>query len=145
MVNDEIIELIKAFYADLSVDSLSMLPDIYDVNIIFQDPVQKVEGLDALKSYFQHGLANAKRCTFDIQETTVVKNTVFLVWTMTLEHPKLNGGKFFSIDGTSRLITNDNGTKVVFHRDYFDLGAMLYEQIPIVSSVIRAIKKRAKL
>jgi hypothetical protein len=32
--------------------------------------------------------------------------------------------------------------KVHYHRDYFDAGALLYEQIPLVGFMIRAIKAR---
>ncbi|HGP4674712.1 TPA: nuclear transport factor 2 family protein, partial [Vibrio cholerae O1] len=32
--------------------------------------------------------------------------------------------------------------KVTYHRDYFDMGEMLYEQLPVLGQVIRAIKRR---
>jgi hypothetical protein len=32
--------------------------------------------------------------------------------------------------------------KICYHRDYYDLGALLYERIPILGSLIRSIKAR---
>jgi hypothetical protein len=34
------------------------------------------------------------------------------------------------------------GEKIDYHRDYFDLGQMVYEQIPLVGRIIKTIKKR---
>jgi hypothetical protein len=31
---------------------------------------------------------------------------------------------------------------VCLHRDYFDLGAMLYEQLPLLGAVVRTLKGR---
>ena len=47
-----------------------------------------------------------------------------MTWTMFLNHPKLRG-ETVRVEGASYLRTR-NG-KVYYHRDYFDLGAMLYE------------------
>ena len=29
-----------------------------------------------------------------------------------------------------------------YHRDYFDMGEFIYERVPVLGSVIRAIKRR---
>jgi len=31
---------------------------------------------------------------------------------------------------------------VIYHRDYFDMGAFVYENIPVLGSVVRYTKKR---
>ena len=40
------------------------------------------------------------------------------------------------------MIEFDEAGKVCQHRDYFDLGAMLYEQLPLLGPVVRTIKMR---
>jgi hypothetical protein len=45
------------------------------------------------------------------------------------------------VQGSSHL--KGVGDKVVYHRDYLDLGAMLYEQLPLLGRVIRSLKNRA--
>jgi hypothetical protein len=42
------------------------------------------------------------------------------------------------VDGFSQISFEDN--KVKHHRDYFDLGSMLYEQIPVLGLLIKKIK-----
>ena len=41
---------------------------------------------------------------------------------------------------TPRQITQDG--KIIFHQDYFDGAAFIYEKIPILGAEIRFIKKR---
>jgi hypothetical protein len=40
------------------------------------------------------------------------------------------------------LIKIDKFEKIIFHRDYFDAGAMLYEQIPLLGRVIKWVKQK---
>ncbi|BBI47777.1 hypothetical protein HORIV_01980 [Vreelandella olivaria] len=60
---------------------------------------------------------------------------------MTFIHPRLAGGKPVEVEGCSALTFADDG-RVQRHRDYFDAGAMLYEQLPLMGSAIRWLKKR---
>ena len=62
-----------------------------------------------------------------------------VTWTMSLKHPRLNGGDPVIVPGSSLIRFRE---KVFYHRDYFDGGAMLYEQLPFIGMVIRAIKAR---
>jgi hypothetical protein len=34
--------------------------------------------------------------------------------------------------------------KVIYHRDYLDLGSMLYEQLPFIGKLISWLKVKAK-
>jgi hypothetical protein len=61
---------------------------------------------------------------------------------MTYCHSKLNGGKAVQVDGHSHL--RGDGDKVIYHRDYIDLGAMFYEHIPLFGAVVRWFKVRVK-
>ncbi len=59
---------------------------------------------------------------------------------MHLSHKRLNGGKPITLDGNS-VITLDPQTKqAIYHRDYFDLGEFIYEQVPVLGFVIRKLK-----
>jgi hypothetical protein len=60
---------------------------------------------------------------------------------MTFIHSKLAGGRPITSAGVTFLRSDDNG-RVFHHRDYFDLGAMVYEQIPLLGRAINSIKRR---
>lgn len=134
------IEKLTHFYRSLTKESLSDLPLIYSNNVSFVDPIGKHEGLPTLSNYFQALLENTTLCTFEIQEANQVKNSIYLVWEMHYAHPKLAKGKTLMLEGMSRLTVEQD--KVVFQQDYYDLGAMLYEHIPLLGSLLRTIKKR---
>ena len=60
---------------------------------------------------------------------------------MHFQHGKLKNGQPILVEGHSRLKFVDN--KVICHRDYFDVGSMLYENVPVVGDLVRLIKNRA--
>ena len=55
--------------------------------------------------------------------------------------PKLASGKTISVEGHSKLVFKEG--KIINHRDYFNVGEMLYKHIPILGGVINYIDKRA--
>ncbi|MBW6508769.1 MAG: hypothetical protein K0A94_04400, partial [Desulfuromonadales bacterium] len=62
-------------------------------------------------------------------------------WVMHLRHPRLNRGAEVEVPGISYLHIAADG-RVDEHRDYFDLGALLYERLPLLGPLVRAVKRR---
>jgi hypothetical protein len=60
---------------------------------------------------------------------------------MRLKHRTLARKDPIGVAGSSQIRFNH---KVYFHRDYFDAGQMLYENLPIISSIIKFIKKQVQ-
>ncbi|CUS48897.1 MAG: SnoaL-like domain [Idiomarinaceae bacterium HL-53] len=144
MTHDPLIEQIQSFYQRIDAEHLEPLRQIYAENVLFEDPVHRIEGIEKLINYFRHGLANADTCLFDIEEIVTDNERIILKWTMTLKHSKLNRGEEFHVPGVSFLKRTENGKQIAFHRDYFDLGDMFYERLPIVRRIIGALKNRMK-
>ncbi|MGD8171507.1 nuclear transport factor 2 family protein [Vibrio sp. TRT 21S02] len=127
-------------YQQLDKSSLFLLKDIYHQNIVFEDAAHRLVGIEQLERYFQGLYDNVLRCDFDIDELQQVGETGFLTWTMHLQHPKLSKGKNIEVSGVSHLKFSEG--KVIYHRDYFDLGEMLYENLPFLGRVVKGIKQR---
>jgi len=128
-------------YQTLSIDNLDLLKNIYHQDITFIDPIHKVQGYDNLVNYFEGLYENLSTCEFIIEQVIVQDSHAALYWKMSYQHAKLNKGKTVTVLGTSHI--EGKGDKVYYHRDYLDLGVMLYEQLPIIGRLIRWIKKRA--
>jgi hypothetical protein len=128
-------------YQKLSKESLKLLDTIYHENVTFTDPLHTVEGFDDLYQYFQNLYQNLTSCKFVIDEVIWQDSQASLFWTMTYQHPKLNKGKMVTVVGTSHI--KGEGGKVIYHRDFLDLGAMLYEQIPLLGNLTKWIKTKA--
>ena len=111
--------------------------ELYDVNVQFQDPTQKREGIEA---YIQAQDGLVRRCD-DVYLTpgaiAIEGNIAFVEWEMGL---KIKGIEFI-YPGTSRLCFNEEG-KVCDHRDYFDFVGLTFEPVPVVGGLVRWLYKR---
>jgi len=128
-------------YQNLSTDNLELLESIYHENITFVDPIHQVEGFDNLYRYFDGLYQNLASCDFIIERVIVQHSNASIYWQMTYQHKKLNKGKGVTIWGNSHI--SAEAGKVIYHRDYLDLGVMLYEQLPVLGKLIRWIKLQA--
>lgn len=124
---------------------IDSLDQIYHTDVVFEDPVHRVQGLKELRDYFSRLVQGLDECRFEFTDILEQPggegelNQAVLVWIMRYRHPKLRGGRLLTLEGSSHL---KYGDRVVYHRDYFDVGAMLYEQLPLLGGIIQAIKKR---
>jgi limonene-1,2-epoxide hydrolase len=137
-----LIDKFTAFYQDLNRESVKNLNDVYHDDICFDDPVGSHSGLQTVKDYFDGLLTNTLGCRFNISNVIKEDNQAFIVWTMHYEHPKLKGGKTLTVNGTSYIKIQDE--KVIYQRDYFDLGEMLYENVPLIGRIILWLKNGLK-
>ena len=128
-------------YQRLSTDNLDLLASIYHPNVSFIDPIHEIKGFDQLASYFAGLYQNLARCDFVIEHQLQQGAEASLFWKMTYQHPKLNKGKDVVVYGTSHIKSKDG--KVIYHRDFLDLGSMLYEQLPVLGKIIKLIKEKA--
>lgn len=134
---DQFIEI----YQSLSTDNLHLLEQIYHRDVTFVDPMHKVGGRENLINYFEQLYSNLSHCQFDINNTVNDDNQAAVYWTMSYQHPKLNRGEKVTVAGSSLIKAENN--RVIYHRDYLDIGAMLYEQLPVIGRLIRYIKAKA--
>ena len=87
---------------------------------------------------------NVKSIRFDFDHFVESPTEVVGIWKMTLETDKLNSGKPIVVEGNSVIRFGSNG-KAIYHRDYFDMGAFVYENIPGLGFVVKKIKDRFKV
>ncbi len=127
-------------YLNLSIDNLHTLKDVYREDIEFIDPAHRISGIENLTNYFSAMYKNANDVTFNFSKPMVDESNGYVRWSMSFSHKKLAGGKPISIDGATYLQFDDKGM-VYHHRDFFDLGAMIYEQVPLLGRVVTTIKR----
>ncbi len=133
---DELIQV----YREFSKASLSALPMIYADNATFVDPVHELKGVSEIYEYFESMISGLNACCFDFHDVDVLENKAFLTWTMTFQHKKL-GKKQIEVKGMSIVHFDD---KVISHHDYYDLGALLYEHVPVLGFGVRRLKSGLK-
>lgn len=142
MSRDAALEAFCAFFNKLDKNCTNGLYDVYTHDVAFSDPLHRIDGIEALKAYFDGMYDNVSRCRFDYHDRHLNGDTAFVTWTLHFAHPRLNGGQLISVEGCSQLHFTADG-HVDRHRDYFDAGAMLYENVPLLGRAVRWLKRRA--
>ena len=131
--------IIKAFN-QLRADNLHILDQFYHPNILFEDPIGQVESLSSLKAYYKSMYENVTEISFDFSQLLEEGDSVMAAWSMKLRAKGLNSGKVVMVQGVSHIKFEKD--LVIYHRDYFDLGQMIYEYIPLLGPTLKFIKKK---
>lgn len=132
------LEQFRRLFNELDKGNLNKLPGVYSEDIRFQDPLGTVEGLDALTHYFSGSYANVISCHFVYQDAVVQNSFATIPWVMHLRHKRIRGGREIQVAGISHIKVQCG--KICYHRDYFDAGQLLYENLPIIGGIVRWVK-----
>ena len=133
---------IEKIFNELRADNLNILDQFYDKQISFQDPLGEIVGLDKLKKYYGKTYENVKSISFVFHEFIVQVKSVVATWTMSYSTDKLNGGEPIKVEGNSLIKFGGSSNLAIYHRDYFDVGSMVYEHVPFVGFFVRKIKHK---
>jgi hypothetical protein len=79
---------------------------------------------------------------FVIDQRIIDGRQCFLTWEFRFNFRRFKPRIEQVISGSSHLVLDDAG-RITLHRDYWDAAEELYEKLPVVSSLMRWLKKRA--
>ncbi len=130
------------FFESISKEtSMESYAKLFDVNVCFEDPFQKVIGIEKVYHVFEHMFTTLYDPRFIVNEIVCDKQCAYLRWTFSYQRsPKLNIEKF---TGVSRVQFLETG-KVLSHVDYWDAAENIYEKVPLLGSVLRLIKRKVR-
>ena len=131
---------VMSAYQSFSRDNLDDVDLLYTTDVYFEDPSHAMQGKEALLDHFANVFANLEDCSFKFHQTISNSTDIFMSWTMFVNHPKLKSGETIRVEGASYLKTR-NG-KIYYQRDYFDMGAMVYEHLPLIGRILNNVKQR---
>ena len=98
----------------------------YHEDIVFQDTIQKIEGLEPFVAMCNR---LTKRCqSLHMELFNVIKqdNIISMEWIMTMSFKKSPSTPIY---GSTRLTLNDDGM-IINQRDYYDLWGDIFNNIP---------------
>jgi len=133
---------IESLFNNFNSDTLHLADDFYDPDVVFRDPIVELRGRDALKAYYADMYENVISIRFDFSGGIEKDEEVVAFWTMEVRAKGLKGGEPVLLDGASHIKFGGGSGKAIYHRDYFDMGAFVYENVPVLGSVVRFTKKR---
>lgn len=132
---------IKVAFNEFNLQNMQALDFFYADEVRFSDPLKKIDGLNKLKEYYQELYHNVESISFEFHNFIEEEHSVACEWTMTVQIKKLNSAWPYEVKGSSFFNFNHDDL-VNYHRDFFDVGEMIYEKIPVFRNIIQLIKSR---
>ncbi len=134
-----VLQQLKAFYQEFSADRLDLIDSVYTADVEFRDPVHTLHGSLALRHYLRKMAVNLRDYQIRYLDEVTAANAAFLAWEMAYSHPLINKGQLITLRGMTQLKFTD---KVYYHEDCYDLGALLYDHVPLLGFATRSLKQR---
>jgi hypothetical protein len=135
-------ERIKKVFNELRKDNTHILDKFYHTDLVFKDPLIEIKSLASMKSYYESMYDAVIKIEFIFSHEVVNNNEHVVFWKMVMENKNLNSGKPVSIIGNSHITFDEKSNLVIYHRDFFDVGAMVYEYVPVIGFWVKKVKKR---
>ncbi|MES2719474.1 MAG: nuclear transport factor 2 family protein [Pseudomonadota bacterium] len=135
------LQRLASWFETLSADSLKTIDQFYTRTAYFKDPFNEVRDIRHIEHIFNDMFIQFEQPHFVIQEQVCDDRNAqaLLTWHFRFQWR----GKDWCIMGSSHLRFNAEGL-VEYHRDYWDASEELYEKLPVIGFVLRALKKRAQ-
>ena len=83
-MNKNSIEAFKNYFIQMNFSNSSELNAIYSDNIVFIDPIHKIQGIENLKKYFGKLNDNLVEGSFTFTDEDIIENKAYLTWEMNL-------------------------------------------------------------
>jgi len=131
------------FFETLTPASLEQLETIYAPQAYFKDPFNEVHGIADIRHIFSHMYTALEQPRFVVTGCIVDGAQCFLTWDFQFRFKRFDRNALQTVRGGSHLKFNASGL-LEFHRDYWDAAEELYEKLPVVGSLMRWLKQRAR-
>ena len=126
------------WYEGLSTQRLGEIADLYRADASFKDPFNDVTGTTAIRGVFEHMFATVQQPRFMVIDTVCEADACMMTWNFEFRR---DNGRTMRIHGASHITFADDG-RVALHRDYWDAAEELYEKLPLIGSLMRALRRR---
>lgn len=107
----------------------------------FKDPFNDVRGIAEIRRVFAQITTQVEVPSFGVTHAVCQGDNAFLTWDFGFQMKRWRQGEQV-IQGASHLRFATDG-RVVYHRDYWDAAAELYEKLPVLGILMRWLKRQA--
>ena len=116
---------IKTYNAQGKPDWSHLFP-YYHEDIIFEDSIQRVKGIDDFKALCERLTKRSKQLTMQITSIAGHEKYIFFEWIMTITFKKNPNTPVY---GCTHLTLSSDG-RIINQRDYYDLWGDIFNAIP---------------
>jgi limonene-1,2-epoxide hydrolase len=135
---DTVIELWSKTYNAHGKPDWSHIYPYYHSNVVFQDSIQRVEGIEAFTALCERLTKRCESLRMDIHSIAQNSNIILMDWTMTMAFRKTPSTPMY---GSTRLTLHEDG-RIIAQRDYYDLWGDIFNGIPYFKGPYRSFMRR---
>ncbi len=129
-------------FESITPDSVGRLAEVYARDVWFKDPFNEVRGIDEVSRIFAHMFTQVDGPRFVVTGSVMQGEQAFLTWDFLFRMKRFSRDEQ-CIRGASHLRFAADG-RVAFHRDDWDAAEELYEKLPVLGALMRALKRAAR-
>jgi ketosteroid isomerase-like protein len=129
------------FFENIRKENTKDLAKIYTEDVFFKDPFNEVHDIQSVIGIFDHMFDQLDQPRFVVTTQVSQGDQAFLTWDFLFKMKRYKRAQQ-CIRGASHIRFAADG-RVCMHRDYWDAAEELYEKLPLIGSVMRALKKMA--
>lgn len=106
----------------------------------FRDPFNDVRGADAIRRVLEHMFDSCEAVHFDVHAAALDGHLGFVHWTCRLRLARWPDREQV-LRGVS-TVRLDRAGRVAEHIDHWDAAEQVYERLPLLGALLRAVKRR---
>jgi limonene-1,2-epoxide hydrolase len=110
----------------------------YHPDIVFQDSIQRLEGMDAFRAMCNRLTRRCQKLEMKIHHLAKEGNVIIMDWTMTMSFRRSPSTPMY---GSTRLNLHEDG-RIIEQRDYYDLWGDIFNGIPGFARLYRGFMAR---
>ncbi|MEY3629436.1 MAG: hypothetical protein RLY91_1202 [Pseudomonadota bacterium] len=133
-------QLIARWFEQLSPESLTKIESIYAKHARFVDPFNDLQGIESVRKVYAHMFESLDKPRFLVTRIASTGPLGFMTWTFSFSCR----GRAQSIEGCTQFELDAEGL-ITLHLDYWDAAKQVYEQIPVLGSVLRMLRRKLSL
>jgi len=109
----------------------------YHEEVIFQDPIQKIEGKQAFIKMCNRLTDRCEELHMEITSIAAKENIILMEWEMRMVFRRTPSTTLY---GSTKLILGDDG-RISQQRDYYDLWGDIFPNVPLMRRIYPSIMK----
>jgi hypothetical protein len=119
-------ELLSRTYNTDGKPDWSHIFPYYHEDIVFEDSIQRVEGIAEFTAMCNRLAARCEQLTMEVISMVMDSPDVFFQWKMVMMFKKFPSNPIY---GCTRLLLSSD-QRIIYQRDYFDLWGAIFNGIP---------------
>lgn len=139
MISQEAVADYITFFEGLTREDLGRFDTVFAADARFSDPFNDARGVAAVRRVFEKMFDDVDHHSFKVLDHAVTGNRAYLNWEFRIV-PKGKSAEW-RIDGMSTIDFREDG-KVTAHIDHYDAASQIYEKIPLLGALMKALRRR---